>query len=462
MKPFRFLRTSSFKFTALYAVLFGTSSLIVFGILYWVVSGALRQQIEASVVSELSALEKVYRTESVEALHKTISDRALSGKYPDFYYLLQNKDGQKMAGAIPSLKPFQGVRDVFVPYQDMSDGSDMPDNLADHAALAMGRVLPGDYFLVVGYSTYRIDQPLEIVRELFFWVMAIVFLLAIGGGALLSVGFLRRVDNINHAVDAIVEGSLSERIPTSGTEDELDRLAARLNHMLDRIQALMVSVQQVSNNIAHDLRTPLGKMRQRLEVARKDSKTISTYEETVTLAIQDIDSILSTFGSLLRIANIEAKSRSASFSTVDLSELFQNIAETYHPVAEDMNKSIEMDIAPGISIQGDRDMLVQMLANLVENAIKHTPPGTRVRLQLHQTDRGPVGVLNDDGHGVPRHEREKIFERFYRLDSDRGTPGNGLGLALVKAVTDLHGASIRLADGHPGAQFTIQFRPLQT
>ncbi len=442
----------------LYAALFGVSSLIIFGILYWIVSGSLNQQAMISIEADLSILEKKQHGGKITELEKEINQRVNSGKYQFIYYLLQDRNGRTLAGNISSLEPFEGWREISVPYREAADGTDAPDNPAQHKALTVGKFLPGGYFLAIGRSTYQTNSPLETIRESFFWAMGLVLLLAFGGGTVISLAFLRQIDNINRTVGAINDGSLSERIPTSGTEDELDKLAKNLNKMLDRIQALMESLQHVSSNIAHDLRTPLGRMRQRLEIAGKTATDASSYQKAIKQAIQEIDAILSTFGSLLRIANIEAKSRGSSFSRINLSEVFRTVAETYQPVAEDMNKRIEATVVSRLFIHGDRDLLIQMLANLVENAIEHTPSGTTIQIGLDQTAQGPVGRLADDGPGIPACERDKIFERFYRLDNNRTAPGNGLGLALVKAVADLHGATISLGDNHPGAAFSIQFR----
>jgi len=455
MNPLRFSRTFSFRLIALYAALFGTSSLVLFGVLYWIVSGALHKQIVRSVETEISILEK---KPDRAALQKTIDERMRSGKYPLVYYLLQDRRGRRLAGNIPNVKPFIGWRDVSAPYPQSDTITDAPDNLKQHKALAKGTSMPDGDFLVVGKSTYLVDQPLEGIREYFFWAMGMVILLAFGGGAVLSFGFLNRIDNINRTADAIIDGNLFERIPTSGNGDELDRLAGKLNDMLDRIQVLMDSLQHISSNIAHDLRTPLGRMRQRLEIAKQGAVSGSAYDETIHQAIIDIDAILSTFGSLLKIANIEAKSRSALFGRMDLSEVFQSVGETYQPIAEDMGKYLEIAVDPGISVHGDRDLLVQMLVNLVENAIGHTPSGVTIQVDLHQTEQGPVGWIADDGQGIPGCERDKVFERFYRLDPTRTKPGNGLGLPLVRAVADLHGATISLEDNHPGAVFSIQFK----
>jgi signal transduction histidine kinase len=271
----------------------------------------------------------------------------------------------------------------------------------------------------------------------------------------LSATFLRRIDAVNRTSRAIVDGNLAARVPTRGTDDELDQLAINLNAMLDRIQTLMEGLRQVSNDIAHDLRTPLGRLRQRLEATRHGAKTVAEYEIATEAALKETDAILETFSALLRIAQIEAGTRRSAFANVDLSDLVRSVAETYAPVAEEMGDAIGTNVVDDVTVKGDRQLLVQMLANLVENAIRHTPRGTTIRITL---THGPNGIevrIADDGPGIPETEREKVFRRFYRLEQSRTTPGGGLGLALVKAVADLHGISMRLENRRPGLEVVL-------
>lgn len=456
MKPIRFIRTASFKLTALYVGLFGVSSLMVFGIVYWLTLGALYKQTVISVEGEWSSLHAEYRKGYEGELAREIRQRIGSGKHPFVYYLLQDVNGRKLAGNIPAMAPFDGLRKILGPYPDVAGGHDK--ELSKRRALALGGILSDGFFLVVGNSMYQSDESGEAISEAFFWAMGAVLLLALGGGAVLSIGFLHRIDEMNRTAHAIIEGRLTERIRTSGTNDELDQLAVNLNNMLDRIQSLMESLQQISSNIAHDLRTPLGRLRQNLESARRESRSIGAFDKAVGRALVDVDSILATFGSLLRIAQIEATTRRASFQRVDLSAVFQSVADTYAPVAEDMDKRIVARVAPDIVARGDRELLVQMLANLVENALKHTPRATMIQVTLDQEpEEGPVGCVSDNGPGIPENKRDKIFDRFYRLEASRRTSGNGLGLALVKAVAELHGATITISDNHNGAVFKIAF-----
>jgi len=458
MSKIRFLRSANFKLTALYVLLFGASSLVVFGVIYWIIAGTLQQQMALIVKAEISELEQDYRVGRTAGLAQEIETRIGSGRYPFNYYLLQDKSGKKLVGNLPSMAAFEGWQDIPAPYPSVADNATDLTETSEHRAYAHGNHLDDGAFILVGTSTYQADESKEAIMRAFFWAIGVVLVLAFGGGTILSLSFLRRIDEINRTAKAIVDGQLNERVRTSGTKDELDLLAVNLNDMLDRIQALMESLQQVSNDIAHDLRRPLGRLRRHLEGVRRDAGSVEDYQTAIEKGIVETDDILATFSSLLRIAQIEAHVRRHAFRRVDLSAVFETVIDAYGPVIEDAGKLIEIDITPEIVIDGDRELLAQLLANLIENTVTHTPSGTSICLSLQQTQDGPVATLCDDGPGIPESERGKIFERFYRLDASRTTPGNGLGLALVAAVAGLHGASVAVTDNHPGAIFMVRYK----
>ena len=262
-------------------------------------------------------------------------------------------------------------------------------------------------------------------------------------------------------------GDLDRRLPTttgdrSRSGDEFDRLATNLNIMLDRIEVLVKGLRQVSTDIAHDLRTPLGRLRRTLELAR-DSALVdpkSAVAPVIDQAIEEADALLATFGALLRIAQIEAGASRRGFGPVDLSAVLEAVLEVYAPAAEEKSQNLTRRIPAGIVVLGDRALLTQMLANLVENAIRHSPSDAHIDVALRAADNreGPEVAIKDDGPGIPEAERDKVFRRFYRLDASRSAPGNGLGLALVAAAADLHGATIRLFDNPPrGLRVVLTF-----
>ncbi len=231
--------------------------------------------------------------------------------------------------------------------------------------------------------------------------------------------------------------------------------------MLDRIQTLMESTRQVSSDIAHDLRTPLTHLRQKLEIALQDRSNAHILHETIAEAITDVDAVLATFTALLSITRVEARDRQAGFAMVDLSQLLTELAGDYQPVAEERGQVLQAHIAPSISVLGDRHLLTQMFVNLIENALTHCPPYTPIELELKQKGYGVVANITDSGPGIPAAERQRVLRRFYRLDRSRATSGSGLGLALVAAITDLHGIRMQLLDHHPGLRVELLFANTQ-
>jgi signal transduction histidine kinase len=328
-----------------------------------------------------------------------------------------------------------------------------PSHKSDLAVLTMP---VGDaHLLSIAGSPSSIREVEGALLETFGWVLAATLLIGLAGGAFLSSRFLDRVDGIAGAVRAIIAGDYRERMPIRGTEDELDRLAETLNVMLDRIGGLMDSLRQVSNDIAHDLRTPLSRLRQRLELALATTRSEEKLREAVTEAIADTDDILATFSALLRIAQIEAGTRKAGFASVDLSQVVSDVAQAYAPTIEDEGKRLHVAVEPDIAQTGDRELLTQLVANLIENAMRHTPEGTDITVSLTSQPTGAMLVVADNGPGVPPEAFDQLFRRFYRLECSRTTPGSGLGLSLVKAICDLHSATATLRDNAPGLRVEV-------
>ncbi|MBS0360273.1 MAG: HAMP domain-containing histidine kinase, partial [Proteobacteria bacterium] len=311
--------------------------------------------------------------------------------------------------------------------------------------------------LLVGDDEDRVEALDGAVLRLFALALAAVVILGVAGGYALSLDVNRRLAAISGAAEAIiVDGDLARRVPVRGSDDDLDRLAGALNRMLDRIAALMDSLKQVSSDIAHDLRTPLTRLRQKLEagLARPDDR-----EAALEGALADLDSILETFAALLRIAQIEGGARRAGFRPCDLGELARHVTEAFAPSAEDQRQALAFEPAEGdaVLVDGDAELLTQLLVNLVENALRHAGPDARIVVRVARDSRGAMLSVIDNGPGVPAGERERLFDRFYRLERSRSTPGSGLGLALVAAVARLHGAEVVLAPARPGLEARVSF-----
>lgn len=472
--PTRLLKTGSFRLAMVYAGLFGLSVCVLFVVIYVLTGRYAWHQIEDAVVPELNNLAVVAERDGITVVAHRIDERLASPLGRTMGYLLLDPAGRRLAGNLPSVRPFSGWRSL--PINDHTgrghgivdaNGDGDPDHASIRSVEALGTILPGGSFLLVGQDTHALHEVREMAAKALAWGTVATVLLALIGGVVMSAAALRRVEAINRISRAIMLGDLSRRIPLTGSGDDFDTLAANLNAMLDRIQLLMESMRQVSDDIAHDLRTPLSRLRQHLEGARRKARTVEEYEALVERAIADADGLLETFAALLRIAQIEASARRVAFAPVDLSDVCQTLVEVYGPVAEDRSQTLTGAIAPGVTVRGDRELITQMLANLVENALTHCPAGATVAVSLAAPGRadgagghaggGPVAIVADNGPGIPEEDRQRVFRRFFRLDRSRSTPGNGLGLSLVAAVAALHGVQISLEDNHPGLKVTARF-----
>lgn len=445
----RILRSASFRLPLLYAVLFVASAGALFATVYWTATAAMQNDMAAVLRSEALQLTEVHRRSGLPGLADQIARRLNFRSRGPIFYLLQAPNRRVVVGNLPGMPPVNGVID-FQPKDESPEADAERPKLTGY-----GITLSDGSFLLVAQDANRLVDMQRAIMRAFFWSSGLALLLAIAGGALLGTNFLRRIDTITRTSRAIMEGDLSARIPVRGTHDEIDQLVVSLNAMLARIQQLMDGLRQVSSDIAHDLRTPLGRLRQRLEDARDRATTTADYEAATDAAIEEADSLLETFSALLRIAQVEAGTQRSAFTEFDLSALLRSLGETYEPVAEDAGHALGVEIEDGVTLTGDRQLLAQLITNLLENALRHTPQGTKVSLGLARKDDGFEIVVADNGPGIPDGERDKVFDRFYRLDRSRSTAGSGLGLAMVKAIAGLHGLTIRLEDAGPGLRVVL-------
>jgi signal transduction histidine kinase len=325
---------------------------------------------------------------------------------------------------------------------------------------AISITLPDGAHLLVGRNIADLDAFVRRINIALGAGIVLIFVLA--GVASLSVTrrTVGRIEAINATSRAIMKSGLGERIPRRGTHDEWDELAANLNSMLDRIELLMNEVKQVTDNVAHDLRTPLTRIRGRLERAYARSGSGAGDANLIADTLADLDAVLAMFTSLTRIAQIEANARTAAFRTLDLAQVARDVAELFDAAAEERGGRLEVVGEDHVLVAGDRDLLFDALANLVDNAIKHGRAGGRVALEVALHDGVPVVSVTDDGPGIPLAERERVLKRFYRLERSRRTPGNGLGLSLVAAVARLHGAALEMRDNAPGLAIRVVFPPM--
>ncbi|MEM8536971.1 MAG: HAMP domain-containing sensor histidine kinase [Pseudomonadota bacterium] len=310
--------------------------------------------------------------------------------------------------------------------------------------------------LIVGrFEPERISNIQEFVSTASTALIVIVFPLALITGFLLSRSVFQRLETMWETTEQVAKGLLDTRAPLAGIGDEFDRLGSAINQMLDKVEALTSNVEAVSVGVAHDLKTPLANIGGRLELIRRDIANADAVAEHLDVAENRLQSLLRTFDALLRMGEIESGRRRAAFTTVDLSALCADLADSFQPLFEEADKTLTVTLTPNLQVEGDHDLLTQLAANLLENALEHARDAAQVHLTLAQSDTGVMLEIGDDGPGIPPAAATRVFERFFRADASRSTPGNGLGLSLVKAIADLHGANITLQPDTPGAVFTI-------
>lgn len=447
----RLLKSSVFRLALLYMIVFGASVAMLLVFIYWSTAGYMARQTDDTIGAEITGLAERYRISGLEGLVRSIDERLSRKPYGSAIYLLANRDLEPVAGNLASW-PRVEVDDGG--WLNFSLEQATPRGELTHRARARPFTLHGGYHLLVGRDMHELDATRALIARALAWGLAITALLGLVGGVTLSRKTLRRLEAINETSRRIMRGDLSQRIPKRGTGDDYDQLAENLNGMLDVIERLMEDVRRVSDNIAHDLRTPLTRLRHRLERLKHMPEGDPGALE---LALADADGLLATFNALLRIANIESGRRVAAFQDLALDAVVSDVMELYEPLAEARGLTLERGACADVTVSGDRDLLFQAIANLLDNAIKYTPAGGHVKVETGAASGTAHLVVRDDGPGIPENVRDKVFRRFFRLEQSRNTPGNGLGLSLVDAVARLHGASIHLADGKPGLEVRIDF-----
>lgn len=443
----RLLRSSAFRLGALQAGLFALVALLLFAVTWWSVRNYVVAQVQRAIADEFGEIEAMPAGSRADAIAGMVA-QAPQGP---LYYGLFDGAGHRVAGDLSRAPSRPGWSTQT---QDMLAGGRQASSLG---VLVHAARLDDGRLLAVGRDRRSADRLDEELQEAFLWAGAASVFLALLGGVFTARSYLRRVEAVATAAARIAAGDLGVRVSGSGRGDEFDRLAQALNGMLERIQALMESVRQVSNDIAHDLRTPLAHLRQRLESATRAATDVATFRSAAERALADVDAVLATFAALLRIAQIESGRRRAGFCRVDLSGLLDSLVGDYAPLMEDQGRPLRTQLAQGIRIHGDHALLTQMFVNLIENSLRHTPPGTPVALALERRASGCRVTLDDAGPGIPAEARSRVIGRFVRLDAARSTPGSGLGLALVAAVADLHGAALAFGDASPGLSVQLDF-----
>ncbi len=451
------LRSSTFKVALLCIAVFGALVLALFSYVYVATDAYVLTRTDRAIDADRADLMASYQKGGESGLVGAIDRLRSEAARADAIYLLADSSFRPVRGnlsAWPAQIEGAAGRVSLPSSREHSGVLDRPEKRLRF------ETLPNGYHLLVGRDIGDLNEFMTTIHLALGLVLLLVFALAAVASVLATKRTVGRIESINATSRAIMESGLSERVPMRGTKDEWDQLAGNLNAMLDRIEVLMDEVKQVSDNVAHDLRTPLTRIRGRLETAAGQARNPDRDQRLIADTLADLDDLLRMFTALTRISQIETSKRTAAFETVDLGEIARSVAELYDAAAEDNGQRLECAAVGPAPVTADRDLLFDALANLVDNALKHGRDAGHVMITVTKSGGRIMLSVRDDGPGIPVDEHQNVFCRFYRLEQSRSTPGNGLGLSLVAAIARLHNAAITLSDARPGLEIQLQFPPV--
>jgi len=453
----KLLRTTAFQLTLVYLVIFIVFAASLLGYFALNTRRLITEQITTTVDTEISGLRDQYTQGGIRRLVIVVDLR--SRRPGSSLYLVTTATGEGLAGNVGSLEP--GVLDHPGWLETNYRRLEAPEG-TDHRALVQVVQLPGGFRLLVGRDLEERERLFGIIANAGQWSLALVIVLGLAGGFFVSRRVLNRIEAMTETAQTIMAGDLAGRLPVAGTGDELDRLAEHLNAMLERIEALMGGLKEVSDNIAHDLKTPLTRLRNRCEQALRGAAGVDDYRAALESTIAESDDLIRTFDALLMIARAESGHARDNMTEFDAAEIARDVGELYEPLADEKGIALTVDAPAAAPVRGNRELVSQALANLLDNAIKYAGPNGQVngapaeivvkagndgeRIALSVADRGP---------GIAEADRSRVVERFVRLEQSRSEPGSGLGLSLAAAVARLHGGELKLEDNHPGLRSTI-------
>lgn len=450
MRLFDFLRTTTFRWTLTVAGSFILCILVLFGFVYWQTVGYLTSTIDTLLTGEI----KIIAGETVERRLAHVDERLRNDPRRFRITGLFDAEGRRIAGNVESVPPGlvpDAPTSVTVTRVDSRGRETQTVRLVVHP-------LPGGDVLVIGRNIDEVGEIGEIVGNALLLGLIPALVLSVAIGIFLSLRTQNRLSDVNRTIQRIVAGDLRERLPARGRDDPFDQLAVSVNRMLGEIEALILKVVGVGDDIAHELRTPLTRVRIILERGRANAKSLEESQQIADRAIAGLDQSLSIITALLRIAEIEHNRRLAAFSDVPLAELLRQVCDLYEPIAEDKGMTLRVEVKEDVTVRGDRDLLLEAVANLLDNAIKYTPEGGSVDLSLFRNGNESIIQVRDSGPGISEDERDAVTQRFYRSDKSRRSEGVGLGLSLVAAIVKLHGFQFTISSG-PGCVAQIVCAP---
>lgn len=452
MRAPRLFRSVAFRIVFIYIAIFAVSAAGLVWFTYWNTKRELDAQTDQTIDAEIVGLSEQYQRLGLGGLDDVIMSRSMRGSQG--LYLLTDMQRHPLAGNLDGWPQM-----IYRPNSFIEFNYERRVGGVSTLRRARGRVftLTGGFQLLVARDIHERHETVRLFSTTLPWSLLLMLFLGVVGGAFMSRNLLTRLDSINDASREIMAGDLSRRVPVRGSGDEFDILATNLNRMLERIERLMRGMRDVTDSVAHDLRTPLNRLRNRIDAALRRLPPESAEYGEIESAAEEIDQLIATFNALLLIAEAEAGMAREAMARIDLRDVVEGIAELYAPLAEEKGLSFEVMPSGEATIAGNKRLIAQALANLVDNAIKYTPEGGKIRVSIANTPSGVALIVADTGIGIPAEDRARVLDRFVRLEASRHSPGTGLGLSLVVAVAKLHDAQLDLADNGPGLRATLLF-----
>lgn len=437
--------SAAYRIALVYAAVYAFTIAALGLAVYFAADGAISRQQEAGIRAETAELIADFRRRGLNDLRMTVDTREAGGGSNNFGYVLVARDGRRLAGRLPLEPAALGWHRIVM---TAADGGTEPGRL-------LVTRLDGGVRLGVALDNRSVDLVDRTILELALAAVALAVIVGAVGALLLGSYLRQRLEAVVATAQAIAGGDFGSRVPLSARGDEFDRLGRALNAMLDQIVQLLENLRQVSSDVAHDLRTPLARLRVEIELARSGAKDTASQHEALDRALHQSDELLRLFSAILRISEVEGGALARSFVSVDISALVEDLSESYAPAVADGGRALMQQVTPGLSVLGDRQLIAQALINLLDNAQRHTPEGTTITIIARRVAAGVVLIVADDGPGVPAADRERVVRRFVRLDASRSTSGHGLGLNLVVAIASAHRGTLTLGDNAPGLRATL-------
>jgi signal transduction histidine kinase len=441
------IRSNSFRWALAVAVVLAAFVIVLFGFIYWQADQYLIARSDKVIASQLNFIAGLPDERRLDAIADHLKEDSRGVQYASLF----GADGRKIAGNLERLPPDLRVNDSV---QSISVERALPAGSETHVIRAIARRIANGDVLVIGREVDETREITHVVAQALALGLLPALCLCLLAGAWLSLRAQKRVEEVNQRVQRIIAGDLRERLPHRDVDEPFSRLAIIVNGMLDEMETMIHALAGVGNDIAHDLRTPLTRARLTLERGRTNATTLEQLQTVVDKAISNIDQSLAIITAVLRLAEIENSRRSAAFGTVSLYDMLREVCDIYEPIAENKSINLRVGVLQHLSVRGDRDLLFEAVANLVDNAIKFTPEGGRVDIELIREHDETIARISDTGPGINDQEREAVLRRFYRSDKIRNTPGMGLGLNLVAAIVKLHGFKLAIHPG-PGGRLEV-------